>query len=84
MHCTAIQTLGTTINTTSVRISGRRFAIYGDDDYLRGMGEEFEPDTVALFALLCGKDSRVLDVGANIGMTALALAQICPAARSLP
>lgn len=42
------------------------------------MGQEFEPDNVNLLALLCDNDSRVLDVGANIGMTALALSQICP------
>jgi len=51
--------------------------IRGDDDYLRDLGEEFEPDTVTLFAQLCAKDARVLDIGANIGMTALALSRIC-------
>jgi len=66
------------VNATLIKISGKRFAIYGDDDYLRGVGEEFEPNTVSMFALLCDKDSRVLDVGANIGMTALALSRICP------
>ncbi len=63
-------------NATPVRIFGKNFTIFGDDDYLRDIGDEFEPDTVTLLALLCEDDSRVLDVGSNIGMTALALSQI--------
>jgi predicted O-methyltransferase YrrM len=66
------------VNTKSVKVLDKTFAISGDDDYLREMGEEFEPDNVHLLSLLCDNDSRVLDVGANIGMTALALSQICP------
>jgi FkbM family methyltransferase len=77
MDSTAMETLGTTVTATSIKIYGKDYAIYGDDEYLRGIGDEFEPDTVALFASLCGRDSRVLDVGANIGMTALALSRIC-------
>jgi FkbM family methyltransferase len=66
------------MNTKSVRVLHKTLAIAGDDDYLREMGHEFEPDNVQLLSLLCDNDSRVLDVGANIGMTALALSQICP------
>jgi FkbM family methyltransferase len=66
------------MNTKSVKILHKTFAISGDDDYLREMGQEFEPDNVNLLSLLCDNDSHVLDVGANIGMTALALSQICP------
>ena len=77
MDSTAAKASEPIVNSTSVSIFGQQFAIYGDDDYLRGIGTEFEPDTVTLFALLCGKESRVIDVGANIGMTALALSQIC-------
>ena len=61
-----------------VRILEKTFAVHGDDDYLDEIGEEFEPDNIALLRLLCDEDSRVLDVGANIGMTALAFSQICP------
>lgn len=60
-----------------VRILNRTFTVYGDDNYLREIGEEFEPDNVAYFKVLCDEDSRVLDAGANIGMTALAFSQIC-------
>jgi FkbM family methyltransferase len=73
----AIENMERKMNATSVKIAGRSFAIYGEDDYLREIGDEFEPDTVRLFALFCGQGSRVLDVGANIGMTALALSRIC-------
>jgi FkbM family methyltransferase len=77
MNSTAIQTSGTKSKAVSVKISEKRFQIHGDDNYLREIGSEFETDTVTLFELLCGEDSCVLDVGANIGMTALALSQIC-------
>ena len=63
-------------NTKSVKVLHKTFEISGDDDYLWEMGQEFEPDNVNLLARLCDDDSRVLDVGANIGMTALALSQI--------
>jgi FkbM family methyltransferase len=66
------------MKTKSVRILDNTFTINGEDDYLREIGEEFEPDNIAILKLLCDQDSRVLDVGANIGMTALAFSQICP------
>lgn len=66
------------MKTKSVRILDNTFTIYGEDDYLREIGEEFEPDNIAILKLLCDQDSRVLDVGANIGMTALAFSQTCP------
>jgi FkbM family methyltransferase len=67
----------TSMSTKSVKILHKTLPIAGDDDYLREMGQEFEPDNIHLLSLLCESDSRVLDVGANIGMTALALSQIC-------
>lgn len=69
------------MNTKSVKVLHRTFEISGEDDYLRGMGEEFEPDNVVFLTRLCDDDSRVLDIGANIGMTAIALSQICPRGR---
>jgi len=61
-----------------VRILDNAFKVYGEDDYLREIGEAFEPDNIAILKLLCDEDSRVLDVGANIGLTALAFSQTCP------
>jgi FkbM family methyltransferase len=66
------------MDTRSIKVLRKTFAVSGDDDYLREMGQEFEPDNVKLLALLCDDDSRVLDIGANIGMTSLAFSQICP------
>jgi FkbM family methyltransferase len=66
------------MNSKSLKILDRTFDISGEDNYLYDTGEEFEPDTVSLLRLLCDQDSRVLDIGANIGMTAIALAQLCP------
>ncbi len=77
MELNAFEPGETTVNAASIEICGQHFVIYGDDDYLRNIGGEFEPDTVSLLRLLCGSDSHVLDVGANIGMTALALSRVC-------
>ncbi|HTH59855.1 MAG TPA: FkbM family methyltransferase [Paraburkholderia sp.] len=60
----------------SIRIAGRRWPIFGDDSYAEGMNDDFEPDLVALLAVMCDGGSHVLDVGANIGCTALALSEI--------
>ncbi len=68
---------GQIVGGRMVNITGNPFQIQGDDDYIRNLGGEFEPNTVTLFARLCDADDQVIDVGANIGMTALALAQIC-------
>jgi FkbM family methyltransferase len=71
----------TMMNADSVRIFGQPFPVSGDDNYLYEIGEEFEPDTVSLFKFLTNEDSRVLDIGANIGLTAIAFSQICPHGR---
>ncbi|WP_343669737.1 FkbM family methyltransferase [Paraburkholderia heleia] len=60
----------------NIRIAGRNWTIVGDDKYAEQMGDEFEPDVVSLLALMCDGGSQVLDIGANIGCTALALSQI--------
>jgi len=45
-----------------------------DDDYLAKMGYTFEPETVKLFQILA--HGTVLDIGANIGCTALLFSQL--------
>lgn len=67
--------------TKSVKILDRTFSISGEDNYLQELGREFEPDNVPILARLCDAESRALDVGANIGMTALALSRICACGR---
>jgi FkbM family methyltransferase len=66
------------MDTRFIKVLHKTFEISGDDDYLREIGQEFEPDNINVLAHLCDSDSHVLDVGANIGMTTLALSQICP------
>lgn len=65
----------------TIEIYGQQFNVIGHGEYLNPMGANFEPKTVALLASLCDPDSCVLDVGANVGMTALAFSQICARGR---
>ena len=60
-----------------VKIGNDTYEIEGDDGYMAHVHECFEPSTVALLRACCGEDSRVLDVGANIGMTSLAASKVC-------
>lgn len=60
-----------------VVVLGQRRSISGDPDYLGRMGEEFEPETTSLLAALCDADAIAVDIGANIGLTSLALSSIC-------
>jgi FkbM family methyltransferase len=59
-----------------IRIAGNNFRINGDDLYARSLGEQFDPDLVSVIAVLCDDGCNALDVGGNIGLTALALSQI--------
>lgn len=52
-----------------VEIGGKQFTLTSDDDYLVNIGSTFEPETVRLFKTLA--HGAVLDIGANIGCTAL-------------
>jgi len=58
-------------------ILDQRRSVSGDSDYLGQMGEEFEPETTSLLAALCDADATAVDIGANIGLTSLALSSIC-------
>jgi FkbM family methyltransferase len=69
------------IEKRSVEIAGRMFAITGNDAYAHNLGGQFDPDLVGLIALLCNRDFRALDVGANIGLVTLALSEICSEGR---
>jgi FkbM family methyltransferase len=60
-----------------ITILGQRRSISGDPDYLGGMGEEYEPETTALLAALCDRHAVAMDIGANIGLTSLALSSLC-------
>ena len=49
-----------------------------DPDYSQHLGGRFEPHTVALLETMADQGASVLDIGANIGITAIALSQLCP------
>lgn len=53
------------------RIGDRDYRIASDDNYLRQVEGEFEPDLVALLSSLIRPDATVLDIGANIGCTSI-------------
>jgi FkbM family methyltransferase len=61
-----------------VALGASSYMISGDEGYLKHLGRRFEPDTFAILAALSDRDARVIDVGANIGITALAFSQLCP------
>lgn len=58
-------------------IDSKKYILEGDTDYLGRMSDHFEPDMTAIFKNFCRKDSQVLDLGANLGLTTIALANIC-------
>lgn len=59
-----------------VDIGGKSFTIFSDDDYLSMIVNGFEPETVKLFRALATGSDVVLDVGANIGCTALLFGEL--------
>lgn len=60
-----------------VLIAGKQFQIEGDDAYVRALGEVFEAELMSIMAAMCDPGSQVLDVGGNVGMTALGFSHAC-------
>ena len=54
-----------------VDIGGKNYFITSDDDYLEQVKNGFEPDMVQLFTAIANGSETILDIGANIGCTAL-------------
>jgi FkbM family methyltransferase len=54
-----------------IKIGEKFYTVSSDDDYLAHMGAEFEPHMVKLYQALIEPDDVVVDIGANIGLTAL-------------
>src|SRR5690606_17506695 len=59
-----------------VRLGNEELQVRSDDNYLEGIGSEFEPNMVKLFQALVGPQDAVADVGANIGLTAILFSRI--------
>ncbi|MCE3262050.1 MAG: methyltransferase FkbM [Pseudoduganella sp.] len=55
----------------TVRIGEKHCVMASDDDYLAHIAGEFEPDMVALFRCFARDGGIGLDIGANIGCTAV-------------
>jgi FkbM family methyltransferase len=64
--------------TRKVRIGDALFDFTGDAGYLNSMGDTFEPSTLDMLSSMVARDSHVIDVGANIGFTTVALSNFCP------
>lgn len=62
--------------TLPVAIGDNTYSITSDDQYLAYIAGGFEPDTVRLLTALAEPDHTVLDIGANIGCTALLFASM--------
>lgn len=54
-----------------VNIGGKRYIITSDDNYLEHIKSGFEANMVSLFKAVASDSEVILDVGANIGCTAL-------------
>ncbi len=61
----------------TIEIGSKKYVISSDDSYLDYIGNGFEPEMVVLFGVLASRDDVVLDVGANIGCTAILFGELC-------
>lgn len=64
------------LRKVEVDIGGRRYQITSDDTYLEHIKGGFEPETVSLLRVLATDSSVILDIGANIGCTALLFGEL--------
>lgn len=60
----------------TVDIGECEYIITSDDDYLEQIKNGFEPEMVKLFKTLAAKSNGILDIGANIGCTALLFGEL--------
>lgn len=60
----------------TVDIGGNKYVITSDDDYLEHIRNGFEPEMVKLFKILAANSETILDIGANIGCTAILFGEL--------
>ncbi|MGG6266445.1 FkbM family methyltransferase [Leptolyngbya sp. AN03gr2] len=68
--------MGTIITQSIVEIGGRTYTICSDDNYVKQLKNRFEPKMVQLFKTLATDSEVILDIGANIGCTALLFGEL--------
>lgn len=59
-----------------IDIGGKQYSITSDDDYLEHIKNGFEPEMVKLFRSLADNSETILDIGANIGCTAILFGEL--------
>ena len=59
-----------------VNIGGKTYRITSDDNYLDQIQNGFEPEMVRLFRAVATGSHTILDIGANIGCTALLFSEL--------
>lgn len=62
--------------TRPVSVGARTYAIASDDAYGRALGDVFEPGLSGILTAACPRGAVAVDVGANLGLTALLLSQV--------
>jgi FkbM family methyltransferase len=67
------------VRESNVDIGGRRYVMASDDSYLEKLRGTFEPDMVGLFRAVASGSRTILDIGANIGCTAILFGGIADA-----
>jgi FkbM family methyltransferase len=65
-----------TVREVNVDIGGKQYIITSDDDYLEHIRNGFEPEMVKLFKLVASGSEIILDIGANIGCTAILFGEL--------
>ena len=64
------------IRELPVDIGGTEYIIASDDGYLDHIKNGFEPEMVKLFKVLAANSETILDIGANIGCTAILFGEL--------
>jgi FkbM family methyltransferase len=64
------------VREANVDIGGKKYIITSDDDYLESIRNGFEPEMVKLFRTVASDSEVILDVGANIGCTAILFGEL--------
>jgi len=61
---------------STIDIAGIKYVLTSDDDYLNHITNGFEPEMVKLFRAIASDSDIILDIGANIGCTALLFSEL--------